>query len=101
KEMSRKLTKQHNEEKWYNTSVKIEEYIKEDKGLPTNVDLYSATDYHSLGIDHDLFTPMFAMSRMSGGLAHILEQYDNNRLIRPRAKYVGCDLREFVPLSER
>ncbi|HLR23307.1 MAG TPA: citrate synthase [Pseudogracilibacillus sp.] len=101
KEMSRKLTKQHNEEKWYNMSVKIEDFIKEEKGLPANVDFYSATVYHSLGIDHDLFTPIFAMSRMSGWLAHILEQYDNNRLIRPRAKYVGYDLREFVPLSER
>lgn len=81
--------------------TKIEDFIKEEKGLPANVDFYSATVYHSLGIDHDLFTPIFAMSRMSGWLAHILEQYDNNRLIRPRAKYVGYDLREFVPLSER
>src|SRR5699024_4691168 len=101
KEMSKELTKMHNEEKWYDMSVKIEEYIKENKGLPANVDFYSASVYHSLGIDHDLFTPIFAVSRASGWLAHILEQYDNNRLIRPRADYTGPSLREFVPVEKR
>ena len=101
KEMSKELTKLRGEEKWYRMSVKIEEYIKEEKGLPANVDFYSASVYHSLGIDHDLFTPIFAVSRMSGWLAHILEQYDNNRLIRPRADYTGYSLREFVPIDER
>lgn len=101
KEMSRQLTKLRGEEKWYEMSVKIEEYIKKEKGLPANVDFYSASVYHSLGIDHDLFTPIFAVSRMSGWLAHILEQYDNNRLIRPRAQYTGYQLREFVPIEER
>src|SRR5690625_2739901 len=84
KKMSKELTKITGQEKWYNMSVKIEDYIKEHRGLPANVDFYSASVYHSLGIDHDLFTPIFAVSRMSGWLAHILEQYDNNRLIRPR-----------------
>lgn len=101
KEMSRQLTKLRGEEKWFEMSEKIEEYIKKEKGLPANVDFYSASVYHSLGIDHDLFTPIFAVSRMSGWLAHILEQYDDNRLIRPRAKYVGPQLREFVPLDKR
>src|SRR5699024_3217511 len=101
KEMSKQLTKLRGEEKWYNMSVEIEEYIKENKGLPANVDFYSASVYHSLGIDHDLFTPIFAISRMSGWLAHILEQYDNNRLIRPRADYTGYQLREFVEMDER
>lgn len=99
--MSEQLTKLTGQEKWYNMSVEIEKYIKENKGLPANVDFYSASVYHSLGIDHDLFTPIFAISRMSGWLAHILEQYDNNRLIRPRAKYTGPNLREFVPMGER
>ena len=99
--MSEKLTKLTGQEKWYRMSVEIEKYIKEEKGLPANVDFYSASVYHSLGIDHDLFTPIFAISRMSGWLAHILEQYDNNRLIRPRAEYTGSSLREFVPLEER
>src|SRR5690625_1916128 len=101
KEMSKQLTKITGQEKWYNMSVKIEEYVKEKKGLPANVDFYSASVYHSLGIDHDLFTPIFAVSRMSGWLAHILEQYDNNRLIRPRANYIGPDLRKFVPIEDR
>src|SRR5699024_5393463 len=99
--MSEKLTKLHNQEYLYRMSVAIEEYIKENKGLPANVDFYSASVYHSLGIDHDLFTPIFAVSRMSGWLAHILEQYDNNRLIRPRAEYTGPGLRDFVEIENR
>jgi citrate synthase len=82
-------------------SVKIEEYIKQEKGLPANVDFYSASVYHSIGIDHDLFTPIFAMSRVSGWIAHILEQYANNRLIRPRAEYVGPNTQEYIPLENR
>lgn len=101
KAMSKKLTALKGEEKWYNMSVAIEEFMKEEKGLPANVDFYSASSYHSLGIDHDLFTPIFAMSRMSGWIAHILEQYDNNRLIRPRAEYIGPSLRTYKPLEER
>jgi len=100
-EMSEKLTKLHNQEYLYRMSVEIEKYIKENKGLPANVDFYSASVYHSLGIDHDLFTPIFAVSRMSGWLAHILEQYDNNRLIRPRAEYTGYGLREVQPIESR
>ncbi len=101
KEMSKELTKLTGNEHYYNMSVAIEEYIKEEKGLPANVDFYSASVYDSLGIDHDLFTPIFAVSRMSGWLAHILEQYSNNRLIRPRAEYTGPELREFVPIEKR
>lgn len=101
REMSRQLTKLTGQEKYYNMSVKIEEYIKEHKGLPANVDFYSASMYHSLGIDHDLFTPIFAVSRTSGWLAHILEQYDNNRLIRPRAEYTGPELLDYVKLDQR
>lgn len=101
KEMSKQLTGLIGEEKWYEMSVKIEDYIKEEKGLPANVDFYSASVYHSLGIDHDLFTPIFAVSRTSGWLAHILEQYENNRLIRPRADYVGPKHAKFTPLENR
>lgn len=99
--MSKELTKITGEDKWYNMSVKIEEYIKEQKGLPANVDFYSASVYHSLGIDHDLFTPLFSVSRMSGWLAHILEQYDDNRLIRPRAEYVGPKSPEYISIEKR
>lgn len=101
KEMSKELTKLTGQEKWYNMSVKIEEYIKKEKGLPANVDFYSASVYHCLGIERDLFTPIFAVSRMSGWIAHILEQYANNRLIRPRANYVGPKIQTFIPLEER
>lgn len=101
KEMSRELTKLTGHSKYYEMSIKIEDYIKENKGLPANVDFYSASVYHSLGIDHDIFTPIFAVSRVSGWLAHILEQYSNNRLIRPRAEYVGPKGQSYTPIEER
>ncbi|HET7616231.1 MAG TPA: citrate/2-methylcitrate synthase, partial [Bacillales bacterium] len=66
-----------------------------------NVDFYSASVYHSLGIEHDIFTPIFATSRVSGWLAHILEQYSNNRLIRPRAEYTGPEEQKYVSIEER
>jgi citrate synthase len=101
KEMSEKLSKITGESKWYEISTKVEELVTAQKPLPPNVDFYSASMYHSLGIDHDLFTPIFAVSRVSGWLAHILEQYDNNRLIRPRAEYVGPDKQIYIPLELR
>ncbi|NBJ68989.1 MULTISPECIES: citrate synthase [Clostridia] len=101
KDMSKQLTELIGEPKWYQMSVKIEDYIKKHKGLPANVDFYSASVYHSLGIDHDLFTPIFAVSRTSGWLAHILEQYANNRLIRPRAEYNGPTSPEYIPIDKR
>lgn len=101
REMSQKLTALRGEEKWYTMSVKIEEIFTAEKNLPPNVDFYSASVYHSLDIDHDLFTPIFAVSRVSGWIAHILEQYANNRLIRPRADYIGPDMQKYVPISER
>jgi citrate synthase len=86
----------------YLTSKKIEETIKQQKGLNANVDFYSASTYYSLGIPIDLFTPIFAVSRMSGWTAHILEQYRNNRLIRPRAEYTGKPVgQQWVPIAAR
>ncbi|OIJ12394.1 citrate synthase [Anaerobacillus alkalilacustris] len=101
KEMSKQLTTITGEPKWYEMSVKINEIVTSEKGLLPNVDFYSASVYHSLGIKHDLFTPIFAISRMSGWIAHILEQYSNNRLIRPRAEYVGPEKQEYIPISQR
>lgn len=101
KEMSKQLTKEAGQEKWYQISEIIENYIKEEKGLPANVDFYSASTYHSMGIEHDLFTPIFAMSRTSGWIAHMLEQYEDNRLIRPRSNYVGPKKLTYKPISER
>ncbi|ADH98865.1 citrate synthase [Salisediminibacterium selenitireducens] len=101
KEMSRQMTEITGESKWYDMSVKVDEIVTGEKGLLPNVDFYSASVYHSLGIDHDLFTPIFAVSRVSGWIAHILEQYSNNRLIRPRAEYVGPDKQSWIPIEKR
>lgn len=101
KKMSERLTNLTGEPQWYEMSTKIEGIVTSEKQLPPNVDFYSASVYHSLGIDHDLFTPIFAVSRTSGWLAHILEQYDNNRLIRPRAEYVGPKMQSYVPIEQR
>ncbi len=101
REMSKRLTEITGETKWYEMSTKINEMVTGEKGLLPNVDFYSASVYHSLGIKNDLFTPIFAVSRTSGWLAHILEQYSNNRLIRPRAEYIGPSKRSYVPLEQR
>ncbi|MFD3445339.1 citrate synthase [Microbacteriaceae bacterium 4G12] len=101
KAMSEQLGILTGQRKWYDMSVKIEEIVTSSKGLPPNVDFYSASTYHCLGIDSDLFTPIFAVSRMSGWLAHILEQYQNNRLIRPRADYDGPVNQKYVSIEQR
>ncbi|PLR98116.1 citrate synthase [Bacillus sp. T33-2] len=101
REMSKKLTELTGEPHWYQMSTQIENIVTGEKNLPPNVDFYSASVYHSLGIDHDLFTPIFAVSRVSGWLAHILEQFENNRLIRPRAEYTGPGRQEYVPIDLR
>jgi len=87
--------------KWYEMSVAIEEYITGEKGIAPNVDFYSATTYYQMGIPIDLYTPIFAIARSGGWIAHVLEQWEDNRLIRPRAKYTGDRDAEFVPLEER
>lgn len=99
--MSRELGKITNNMNWYDMSIKIEELVTGQKGLKPNVDFYSASVYTSLEIPRDLFTPIFAISRVSGWTAHILEQYENNRLIRPRAEYVGPVNQSYVPIAQR
>lgn len=101
KEMSRQLTEQIGEPKWYEMSEKIDHLVVTEKGLKPNVDFYSASTYYALGLEEELFTPIFAVSRMSGWIAHILEQYADNRLIRPRAEYVGETNRSYVSVNER
>jgi citrate synthase len=86
--MSRDLGRSANP-RWYDMSARIEQYIKNERHLNANVDFYSASTYTTLGLDVDLFTPVFALSRISGWTAHVIEQLDDNRLIRPRADYVG------------
>ena len=89
RKMSRDLGTSSGNPKWFEYSRKIEEFVKADKRLNANVDFYSASTYHTLGIDVDLFTPIFAVSRVSGWTAHVIEQLSDNRLIRPRADYIG------------
>lgn len=100
--MSRDLGKSSGQPQWYEMSHKIEEFVKAEKKLNANVDFYSASTYHVLGIDVDLFTPIFAVSRVSGWAAHVIEQLDDNRLIRPRAEYLGPDYpTPYTPLARR
>jgi len=100
--MSRDLGKASGQSKWYDMSHKIEEFVKAEKKLNANVDFYSASTYHTLGIDVDLFTPIFAISRISGWAAHVIEQLDDNRLIRPRADYLGPEYpAPYVPMDQR
>ncbi len=88
--------------KWYEMSRSIELFVKEQKKLNANVDFYSASTYTTLGIDIDLFTPIFAISRIAGWCAHVLEQHDDNRLIRPRADYTGPQYpAPYVPVEQR
>jgi citrate synthase len=89
RQMSRDLCESSGNGKWYEMSQIIDEMMRREKNINANVDFYSATVYYTLGIAVDLFTPIFAVSRISGWTAHILEQLGNNRLIRPRAEYVG------------
>src|SRR5271166_2948261 len=100
--LSEELGKRTGHEELYLMSKRVEETVRAEKKLNPNVDFYSASTYYSLGIPIDLFTPIFAVSRMSGWTAHVLEQYHNNRLIRPRAEYKGNpDGMAWIPMSER
>ena len=101
-QLSEELGKRTGHLDLYLTSKQIEKYMKETKNLNANVDFYSASAYYSLGIPIDLFTPIFAVSRMSGWTAHVLEQYRNNRLIRPRADYTGLPVGQaWVDIDQR
>jgi citrate synthase len=86
---------------WSPYCTQIEQYMQEEKGLAANLDFYSAPLYNQLSIPVDLYTPIFALSRVGGWIGHVLEQREDNRLIRPRATYVGEPEREFVPVDER
>jgi citrate synthase len=100
--LSQEIGKRAGNTRWFEMSRRVETLVKAEKRLYPNVDFYSASTYYSLGISLDLFTPIFAVSRISGWTAHILEQYANNRLIRPRAEYTGPRYpQRYVPLEER
>jgi citrate synthase len=101
KKLSGELAEATGESKWYQMSSRMEDEVVREKGLLPNVDFYSASVYTYLGIPRDLFTPIFAVSRVAGWLAHVLEQYADNRLIRPRAEYIGPKARHYVPIEQR
>ena len=99
--MSEVLGRQHGQPQWFEISRAIEQHIMREKRIYANVDFYSASVYYALGIPIELFTPVFAVSRISGWTAHVLEQYADNRLIRPRAEYTGPRRRAFIPIEQR
>jgi citrate synthase len=92
-------------DRWYfDLSLKLRDYLArklEGKPLYPNVDFFSASVYRMLGIPSDLYTPIFALARITGWTAHLLEQYADNRLVRPNALYEGAENRQYVPLAER
>ncbi len=101
RDMLEDLSEEKGEMKWLEMSDTIRTTVKERKGLDANVDFYSASVYYLLGIETDLYTPIFAISRMTGWTAHLLEQWTDNRLIRPRAEYVGPRGLTVTPIAER
>lgn len=98
---SEKMAERKGEAKWFQMSRRIEQLMLEKKGMFPNVDFYSASTYYLMGIPLDLYTPIFAVSRIAGWTGHILEQYANNKLIRPRAEYIGPRGLKYVPITER
>jgi citrate synthase len=98
---SKEMGERKGDSKWYDITAKLEAIMKREKNLLPNVDAYSASTYYMMGIPLDLYTPIFAISRISGWTAHILEQYADNKLIRPRAEYVGPRNVPYVPIDER
>ncbi|MHB1022844.1 MAG: citrate synthase [Acidobacteriaceae bacterium] len=102
RKMSEDLGRASGNPKWFEMSRKIELFVLAEKKLNANVDFYSASTYTTLGIDIDLFTPIFAVSRIAGWAAHVIEQLDDNRLIRPRAEYIGPEYpAKYIPVAER
>ncbi len=99
--MSEELGRKAGQAHWFAMQRTIEDVMKREKGLYCNVDFYSASTYYVMGIPLDLYTPIFAVSRVSGWCAHVLEQHADNRLIRPRAEYVGAMDRKWMPLRKR
>jgi citrate synthase len=101
REMLEEVSEETNSRKWYEISSAIMQVMEGEKKLYPNVDFFSASVYYMLGIDIDLYTPIFALSRTSGWTAHLLEQWEDNRLIRPRAEYVGPKGKKVKAIEER
>lgn len=101
RDMVEELSEEEGEMKWYEYSMAVMDTMKQETGIDPNVDFFSASTYYQLGLDPDLFTPIFVLSRTAGWTAHLIEQWADNRLIRPRAQYVGDRDRTFVPIEGR
>lgn len=101
RKFSQQMAEKKGATKWFDMSQRIEKLMHDKKGMYPNVDFYSASTYYLMGIPLDLYTPIFAVSRISGWTGHILEQYANNKLIRPRAEYIGARDLKYVPINER
>lgn len=106
RKMSKEIGKRQGDTKWFDMSYRIEELVvaemtRKEKPIRPNVDFYSASTYYMLGIPIDLYTPIFAVSRISGWTAHVLEQYANNKLIRPRSEYTGEMELKYIPIDRR
>ena len=101
KTLSRQLAERTGKTDLEEIAEVIESVVVREKGLPPNLDWPSARVYYYLGLPIDLYTPLFVLSRVVGWSAHVIEQHDHNRLIRPRARYTGPDLRPFVPVEDR
>ena len=101
RKFSKQMAERKGESKWFEMSQRIEQLMLEKKGMYPNVDFYSASTYYLMGIPLDIYTPIFAVSRISGWTGHILEQYANNKLIRPRAEYIGARDLKYSPIGER
>ena len=101
REIAEKLTKGTESEKWFQVAVEIEKAVQKEKPIPPNVDFYSSIVLYAIGIPVDFFTTIFAMSRVAGWTAHVLEQLEDNRLIRPEADYTGPQDQPYIPISKR
>lgn len=101
RQFSKELGEASGETKWYEMSRQVEQVMQREKGLYPNVDFFSASTYYVMGIPLDLYTPIFAVSRISGWTGHVLEQYADNKLIRPRAEYIGARDLPWIPIDDR
>jgi citrate synthase len=101
REIAQRLCAGTENEKWYQVAVEVERAVRKEKPIPPNVDFYSSLVLYAVGIPMDFFTTIFAMSRMAGWTSHVLEQLEDNRLIRPDAEYSGPAHQPYIPIEER